>query len=163
MKNLLKYVCITLSIIIIQSCSAEDDSEIADTETEKVGFTNETSVSDQILALVNQHRQNQGLSTLSKNTTAEELAIDHTKYMIAIDQINHDNFNQRGESLSNKENAIGIGENVARFQIDAESVVNSWLNSTGHRDNIEGNYIFTGISAIKDENGRYYYTQIFYR
>ncbi|WP_405207919.1 CAP domain-containing protein [Aquimarina sp. LLG6339-5] len=161
MKVLFKFLFTVCIATIIVSCSSEDDTMNSIVNTDEL--TNETNISDNILALVNQHRQSLGLPTLSKNDTAEQLAIDHTKYMISIEEINHDNFNQRGNILENEENATGTAENVARFYSDAQSVVDGWLNSTGHRENIEGNYMYTGISAIKDENGRYYYTQLFYR
>ncbi|WP_108801817.1 CAP domain-containing protein [Aquimarina sp. Aq107] len=161
MKVFFKFFFTVCISTIIVSCSSEDDSTNLDVNTDEL--TNETNISDDILVLVNQHRQSLGLSTLSKNDTAEQLAIDHTKYMISIEEINHDNFNQRGNILGDEENATGTAENVARFYTDAQSVVDGWLNSTGHRENIEGNYMYTGISAIKDESGRYYYTQLFYR
>ncbi|WP_378183071.1 CAP domain-containing protein [Aquimarina sp. SS2-1] len=161
MKSVLKFFYITLIIITITSCASEDDSVTTDGETTEL--LNETNISDEILRLVNLHRQGLDLSSLSKNATAEQLAIDHTKYMISINQINHDNFNQRGNVLSDQENATGTAENVARFYTDAQSVVQGWLNSPDHRENIEGNYTYTGISAIKDQDGRYYYTQLFYR
>ncbi|SEL04358.1 Uncharacterized conserved protein YkwD, contains CAP (CSP/antigen 5/PR1) domain [Aquimarina amphilecti] len=161
MKKISRLFFVIFIATAIISCSSEDDSGNSDISTDEL--INETNISDDILVLVNQHRQSIGLSTLSKNETAEQLAIDHTKYMISIDEINHDNFNQRGNILGDEENATGTAENVARFYQDAQSVVDGWLNSTGHRENIEGNYMYTGISAIKDENGRYYYTQLFYR
>lgn len=161
MKSILRFLYITLIITTIASCSSEDDAGVTDLETGEL--INETNISDAILTLVNQHREGLGLSVLSKNGTAEQLAIDHTKYMISVNEINHDNFNQRGNALSDQENATGTAENVARFYTDAQSVINGWLNSPGHKENIEGNYMYTGISAIKDQDGRYYYTQLFYR
>ncbi|MDH7445066.1 CAP domain-containing protein [Aquimarina sp. 2201CG14-23] len=161
MKNVLTYFCITLVLLSIGSCSSEDDAEITDQNV--IELTNDANISNDILSLVNEHRQSIGLSVLLKNETAEELAIDHTKYMISISEINHANFNQRSDVLNTQENATGTAENVAKFYPDAQSVVNGWLNSTGHKANIEGNYMYTGISAIKDQDGRYYYTQLFYR
>ncbi|MBW1294285.1 CAP domain-containing protein [Aquimarina litoralis] len=161
MKIILKYFYVLLACTVIISCSSDDDSGTSNGETNEL--INETSIADAILTLVNQHRQNQGLSPLSKNTTAEQLAVDHTKYMISINEINHDDFNQRSSVLNDQENATASAENVARFYQDAQSVVDGWLSSIGHKENIEGNYMYTGISAIKDENGRYYYTQLFYR
>ncbi|MBQ0736387.1 CAP domain-containing protein [Aquimarina celericrescens] len=136
------------------SCS-EDDSNI-DT-------TNEITVVDEILNLVNEHRQSQSLSILAKSATAEELAIDHSKYMISQGRISHDNRDAKFQTLQEKENARSFGENVASGQNSAQSVMTGWLNSSGHRANIEGNYTHIGIAAVKDENGRFYYTQIFYR
>ncbi|MHA7059931.1 CAP domain-containing protein [Aquimarina sp. M1] len=161
MKRVLKSVYISLMFIIITSCSSEDDTTIIDEETTEL--INEVDISNTILSLVNQHRQDLGLSSLSKNGTAEQLAINHTKYMISVNQINHNDFNQRGNTLIDQENATATAENVARFYPDAQNVVNGWLNSADHRQNIEGNYMYTGISAIKDRDGKYYYTQLFYR
>ena len=42
-----------------------------------------------------------------------------------------------------------------------ESVVNAWLNSEGHKHVIEGDYTDFDISAEKDEDGKWYYTNIF--
>ncbi len=156
MKSINIYFCISIIMLSLASCSSEDD-------TEMLVPPNDSTISNDILTLVNQHRQNMGLSVLTKNETAEQLSIDHTRYMITIEKINHDDFDMRADELKNKESATGMAENVAKFQPDAQSVVDGWLNSPGHRENIEGNYSHTGIAAIKDNQGRYYYTQIFYR
>lgn len=161
MNTFLKYLYVVLAIAFVTSCASEDDADnLSEQNSELV---NELNIADAILTLVNQHRQSQGLSPLSKNNTAEQLAIDHTRYMISVEQINHDDFAQRSDALNDQENATASAENVARFYQNAQSVVDGWLNSSGHKDNIEGNYTYTGIAAIKDENGRYYYTQLFYR
>jgi len=39
--------------------------------------------------------------------------------------------------------------------------VSGWLNSTGHRNNIEGNYDLTGVGVAKSSDGKYYLTQMF--
>jgi uncharacterized protein YkwD len=36
-----------------------------------------------------------------------------------------------------------------------------WLNSPGHRKNIEGPYNLTGIAMAKAKDGTMYFTQIF--
>lgn len=154
--SVIKYFCVFLILCSAISCSNDDSSTPDETPSE-------TSITDEILRLVNEYRATKGLDALSKNGTAEQLAIDHTRYMISKANINHDNFDAKFETLKEKENATGIAENVANFYPDAQSVVTGWINSEGHRKNIEGNYTYTGIAAIKDAEGRYYYTQLFYR
>lgn len=153
--SIAKYLFAFLILCTALSCSNDDNNP---NET-----SNEISVADEVLKLVNEYRSEKGLKPLTKNNTAEELAIDHTRYMISKNDISHDNFNSRGDVLNKKENAVSTAENVASFYPDAKSVVAGWINSDGHRKNIEGNYTYTGIAAIKDENGKYYYTQLFYR
>ncbi|GGX21665.1 CAP domain-containing protein [Aquimarina muelleri] len=157
--NLVKYLFAFLILsTVLSSCSNDDNISNDDNNS------NEISVADEILKLVNEYRSEKGLKPLIKNNTAEELAIDHTRYMISKGRISHDNGDQKFKALQEKENATGMAENVAAGQESAQSVVTSWLNSSaGHRENIEGNYTHIGIAAIKDENGKYYYTQLFYR
>ena len=45
----------------------------------------------------------------------------------------------------------------------AEGVVKMWLNSQGHRENIEGDYNMTGIGISKSADGTPYFTEIFIR
>ena len=37
----------------------------------------------------------------------------------------------------------------------------AWLNSPGHRKNIEGDFTHIGIGVVKNDAGVYYFTQIF--
>lgn len=152
MKVLVKYSLVLLLFVSLFSCS-EDSDEIRI----------ESSITDQILELVNTHRENKGLEKLSRNGTADHLATEHSTYMIGKDKISHDNFNSRSENLKRNENAKGTGENVAYGYDTAKKVVTAWLNSSGHKENIEGNFTHTGIAAVKNSEGTYYFTQLFYR
>ncbi|MFP2997060.1 CAP domain-containing protein, partial [Spongiivirga sp. MCCC 1A20706] len=42
-----------------------------------------------------------------------------------------------------------------------QGVVNAWINSDSHREVLEDDFSHIGISAKKDNNGKYYYTTIF--
>jgi len=45
----------------------------------------------------------------------------------------------------------------------AARVVDDWLASSRHRENIEGDFTDTGIGAARAQDGLYYFTQIFVR
>ena len=159
MSRKIKYLILPL-ILILWSCS-EDDTSILINDEGSIEVEDLT-ITGEILVLVNQHRQEIGLEALKRSTIADELAIEHTYYMIAQSNISHDYFNVRFQELQQKVNAHGAGENVASGYQDANSVMNGWLNSSGHKANIEGDYTHIGLAAIKDAQGRYYYTQLFY-
>jgi len=146
------------TLVLTISCS-EDHANL----DEQVLQNEKSTITADILTLVNQHRQNKGLTVLKRNSTADKLAEDHNKYMIANDVVNHDFFDERASSLRKNEAAKGVGENVAWGYKDAEGVVNAWLDSPGHKANIEGDFTNSGISALKDENGTYYFTHLFYK
>jgi uncharacterized protein YkwD len=60
-----------------------------------------------------------------------------------------------------KQEANAWAENVATGQHTAQSAVDTWLKSQGHRENIEGDYNQTGIGITKGKNGSLFFTEIF--
>lgn len=167
-------LCFTVVISSI-SCSKDDTSsdEIQNEEVENSSKdedssnenTNEeaSTIETQILQLVNTHRTSIGKPVLATNSLAASLAKEHSLFMIDQGKISHDNSEARGLRLVNEENANKVGENVANKYKTAQEVMEAWLNSSGHKRNIEGDYTHIGISALKNASGHYYYTQIFLR
>lgn len=120
-----------------------------------------TEIEIEIQQLVNQYRLSQNLEPLAMNSALVKAAASHTNYMIEAESISHDNWKERVSSLQEELGSTAFAENVASGQHSAQEVVNAWLNSDRHRRNIEGNYSLTGISARRNQEGRYYFTQIF--
>lgn len=52
------------------------------------------------------------------------------------------------------------GENIAMGQTDAEDVMNSWMNSSGHKSNILGDFTDIGVGCYYYK-GYYYWVQMF--
>lgn len=146
-------VCLALLVCIV-SCSKDDSSN--DIEKQEV-----LSIAEEILQLVNVHRVSIGKEPLEMNALATDLAEEHTLYMIVQNDISHDDFDERSNRLFAEENASRTGENVAYGQRSAQAVMEAWLNSSGHRKNIEGDFTHIGIGVIKNDAGVYYFTQIF--
>jgi len=140
------------------SCTKIDDLNSVNNAIDEVSTT-----TDEILQLVNVHRKSIGKSDLIRNSIADKIAEDHTNYMIVRGKISHDNFSARFVALQQQVNARAAGENVAYGYANGKTVMDGWLNSSGHKANIEGDYTHMGVAAIKDANGQYYFTQIFYR
>lgn len=116
-----------------------------------------------ILELINQHRLSIGLNSLVNMIEIKAETYRHTNYMIENNRLSHDNIFVRKENLESSIGAIRMSENLAFGYTNAESLMNGWLSSPGHRDTIEGDFIATDISAKQDENGNWYYTSIFVR
>ena len=143
------------------SCSTEDFPE---DEVSNISLQNPPpakNIEIEILELINAHRINLGLNPLNNHNTIKAVAYTHTDYMVEVDNVSHDNFFQRKNSLMQNASATAVSENVAYAFSSAQSVVNAWINSDGHRANIEGDYTDFDISAEQNEEGRWYYTNIF--
>ncbi|OUR98986.1 hypothetical protein A9Q86_13020 [Flavobacteriales bacterium 33_180_T64] len=157
-----KYLPIMALVALLSfSCSTENfPDETIDSMSLPVPPAAKT-IEIEILELINAHRINEGLEPLNNHNTIKAVAFTHTDYMVEEDNVSHDNFFQRQNSLINNASATSVSENVAYAFSSAQSVVNAWLNSEGHRENIEGDYTDFDISAEQNEEGKWYFTNIF--
>ena len=162
--KIFKHTFALLLFLTFLSCSDDADSDIdTDNPTESTNPGNLSAIELEILQLVNEHRNSIGLNTLTHNAIAYEVALEHTNYMISRGSISHDNFSERFDELTARVNARSVGENVAFNYRTASDVVQGWLDSPGHRENIEGNYTHTAIVVRENDNGSLFFTNIFYR
>ena len=120
-------------------------------------------MSTEILQYINEYRAKKGLKPLNMEAAISEAALKHSEYMgTKTIRINHDGFEERMYALMKALSpARGAAENVANGQHSAREVVNMWLASPGHRENIEGDYNLSGIGIYKNRNGVLYFTHIF--
>lgn len=134
-----------------------------DVDLSLVGKT-DLDFSNRILDVINIYRNSVNLSSIALDLSfASAFAVDHTLYMIDENRISHDNFYERSLALMQSPKVSVVAENVARGYTTAEDVVKAWLSSPTHKKNIEGDYSHMGMGIIQNEEGIYYFTQLFYR
>jgi uncharacterized protein YkwD len=152
---------LVLVACLFVSCSKDNlDNELENYANDLIIPASKT-IEIEILELINNHRINEGLSALSPLDLIKSQTYSHNDYMIDQNEVSHDNFFVRRNFLMNNAGANRVSENVAYGYSSAEAVVNAWLNSEGHRENIEGDHTHFEVSADLDENGHWYYTNIF--
>lgn len=119
----------------------------------------------QVLTLTNLERENNGLNPLKWNDSLADLANEHCHDMINRDFFSHNN--PDGETPFDRMKKAGIsylaaGENIAVGQYSPESVVDSWMQSMGHRENIlNPKFEYMGVSVVKGGKYGIYWTQEF--
>ncbi len=117
--------------------------------------------------LVNEHRLTQGLPPLEFSRELSTIAHVHSRHMAShTTPYGHGGFEDRAKSVSHFMPYRGIAENVAKINGggeggEAKSAVAGWLQSPGHRANIEGDFTLTGIGISQSDHGTYYFTQLF--
>jgi uncharacterized protein YkwD len=118
-----------------------------------------------ILYYINEYRGSIGLSALQMISEATVQATEHSIEMAnRTTAFGHNGFDERIDNIVKKIGFVhASAENVAYGKLTAKEVVDLWLNSPGHKKNIEGNYALTGIGIAKDADGLIFYTQIFLR
>ena len=122
-----------------------------------------TSMEQSILQEVNNYRASKRLKPLQMVELISDAALKHSKDMgRGRVPFGHDGFDNRMDKVMGKiPNANACAENVAFGKFTAQEVVKRWIQSPGHRKNIEGNYNMTGIGVVRGKDGYPYFTQIF--
>lgn len=165
MKNLTYSLWfLAFSILTLTSCSKDGLEELDSANlTAKVEPVHYTSIELDVLELVNAYRAQNGLSQLASLDESSRQAASHNVHMVEKDEVCHDGFAYRYDALVKSEHAIAVSENVAFGYSTAESVVNAWIKSDDHRQNMLGNHTHFGISVKEGKDGRLYFTNIFVR
>lgn len=150
------------SMLAFTSCTTDSFDQDEDLSVVKlVEAPSPKTIELEILDLINDYRLNLGLTPLKHHTTVKSIAFTHTDYMVEVNNVSHDNFYQRKNSLQVYESAVNVSENVGYGYSSAQAVVNAWINSDDHRANIEGDFTDFDISAEQNADGRWYFTNIF--
>lgn len=123
----------------------------------------ERQIEQQIYELINEYREQNGLPPLQYNKDVADMAHFHSRRMADKDvPFGHTGFQDRYNVLKRELPDMTAGaENVAYGADDAAEAVELWLRSAGHKKNIRGNFTHTGISVVRDSDGRLYFTQLF--
>ncbi|WP_417860595.1 CAP domain-containing protein [Winogradskyella sediminis] len=153
-----------LAIVVLftfTSCAKDNTEEEALNSIEVPVAPEAKSIEIEIMELINAYRITEGLNALNNHSTVKAVASTHTDYMIEVNNVSHDNFFLRKQSLQANANANVVTENVGYGFSSAEAVVNAWLASPSHRENIEGDYTDFDVSADQNSAGKWYFTNIF--
>ena len=148
--------------------TSTDDAGAGDSAPEQVEERQaETTQAAEILNLVNQERKKAGVPALTLSEKLTSIATTKAKDMAAKNYFSHnsptygspfDMLKQFGVSYSY------AGENIAAGQKTAAEVMNSWMNSSGHRQNIlNKNYTQLGVGYTQGGQYGTEWVQLFIR
>ncbi|QZY54507.1 SafA/ExsA family spore coat assembly protein [Crassaminicella profunda] len=125
------------------------------------------TLENQVIKLVNIERSKKGLPALKSNWQLSRCARYKSQDMINKNYFSHQSPTYGSpfkmmESFGLKFSSAG--ENIAKGQRTPKEVMNSWMNSPGHRSNIlSSSFSEIGVGLAKDKYGRCYWTQMFMR
>ncbi|HEX9310681.1 MAG TPA: CAP domain-containing protein [Gemmatimonadaceae bacterium] len=122
-----------------------------------------------IFDLINAERRRQGLRPLVFNERLDRMAKIQADNMARFQKMAHTLPDASLPTLGDRARYVGypygrIAENVALGYPSAETVVEGWMNSSGHRRNILDHEVAeTGIAIARSSAGGLYYCQVFGR
>ena len=156
-----------LVIASASSAAASSSSSASATTCSNLSESSLTTEEANFLTLINEHRTSVGCSTLTYHAGLGGVARCHSEDMATNNYFSHDS--QNGTSFSQRITDAGISysgaaENIAAGNSAASSTLTQWLNSSGHRANIENcSLTHHGIGrAFTDSSSfGYYWTNVF--
>jgi len=123
---------------------------------------------DEVIRLTNVERGKAGCGSVKLNTKLRTAMRLHVQELGTHGNLYISHVSDDGRSFVDRAKEQGYdapgGENVARGQRDAADVMNSWMNSEGHRANILNcSFKAIGVGAVKGVDGTIVWGQIFGR
>ena len=123
-----------------------------------------SSMTEQVVTLVNQERAAAGLSPLTSDSELNKVAQMRAQEL--VQKFDHTRPNGSGCFSALDEAGVSYftcGENIAAGQSSASGVMDSWMNSPGHKANIlSSSYSKIGVGFYKVNSGyRYFWVQMF--
>ncbi|HFL2522813.1 TPA: CAP domain-containing protein [Clostridioides difficile] len=119
----------------------------------------------EVVDLVNIERAKAGLNPLTLDSSISNVATKKSQDMIDNNYFSHNSPTYGSPFDMLKKFGISYktaGENIAMGQKTPKEVVNSWMNSEGHRKNIMNpNFSKIGVGVAQKSGGSIYWTQIF--
>lgn len=111
-------------------------------------------IKQQLFSSHNQERLKKGLSPYGRNTLLDKAAQKHCDYMAVNNHLTHDERGVRVGVRITREGYVWktCGENIAEGQESVNEVMNSWMNSSGHKANILGDFLEVGFGVTKRDN-----------
>ena len=158
-----------LATLISAACAGVPISIPTGGTTTGGGATTPSSanVASDVVRYTNDARARNGLPPLAANAKLMEAARIHASQMARFQRADHTISGAQYPTLQSRLVAVGynysnVAENVAWNQRDAASVINDWMNSSGHRANIlEPNLREIGAAMARSSKGEPYWIQVF--
>ncbi len=131
--------------------------------------TQEIAITKDLHFRVNTYRQSLGLNRLNALKALNLIARQHSQDMAdGKVSFSHTGFNKRvqrivkGYRLTSYKAAENLFMTGYQTSISADAL-KGWINSPGHKVNLEGNFNYTGIGVVQADDGTWYITQIYVR
>lgn len=155
----------------VEQPQQEQPAQQAPAEPEAQEQTNQSSQSasqqlsqfeNEVVELTNQERQKNGLAPLQIDEELSAVAREKSNDMSVKNYFDHNSPTYGSPFDMMKSYGISYraaGENIAKGQRTPQEVVDAWMNSQGHRENIlNGNFTHIGVGFVEQGN---HWTQMF--
>jgi uncharacterized protein YkwD len=161
-------IAVVVALAALAAVAAPQAQAVTNCTPSSSWGTNRADLASQIVSLINQYRASKGLSQLTISSTLTASSVWKSLHMAGYGYFAHDDpAPPVSRSAFQRAKDCGFsgtswGENIAAGYSTAQSAVNGWLNSPGHKANIEtAGFKTTGVGVATNSSGQLYWTQSF--
>ncbi len=151
------FICISI-LTWLPGCGASLQALLASN-------ANKDQLAQQVFELTNEERANEGIEPLVWNDKLAQAGADHCQDMIDRNYFAHnspDGLTPGARATIAGYSWLWVGENIAKGYPTAEEVMEGWMNSPDHKDNIlRPQFKEIGIAVRFDAMGIAYWAQEF--
>lgn len=132
-------------VLVVAVALSSSAGAVASSNNANSGLTRDTSLEALVLHEINTVRASHGLGPLASSSALSRAAVGHSRSMATLGYFAHESRNgtpfwQRVKQFYvTSSKTWTVGENLAMFggvTPDAQSIVNAWMSSPGHRANL---------------------------
>jgi uncharacterized protein YkwD len=146
---------------VLASCGGSSSQPAAVAVSTKVASTSDGSLENKVFRGINAYRNHRGLSTQTRHRGLDQMAREHARDMLAKGKLEHTNYEYREGIAVRRYQITGLEENILRaFHVPEEQIaattVKGWIESRGHRINLETMNSHVGIGIVLGADGSFY-------
>lgn len=119
------------------------------------------SMAEQAFAKVNEQRSAAGLGVLAWDENLYDFACNRSQQIVSNFSHYLPDGSEVSDYLLNVGGAYGYGENIASNYKSITNLINGWMNSQGHKENILDPRFNAGVMACYGYGGTYYWVNLF--
>jgi uncharacterized protein YkwD len=162
MKAKLLRLFVPMALVFTMISCSPDSKEDEQVQAQLITDYNYTQDEMKLAQVINEYRVSQGLNSLEIINHISYKSLEHNQYMIDNNVVNHDYFEERSNNIIQVLGAVKVGENIAYNFSTPNAALYAWLQSPGHKANLDGDYTHFGISiTVNPATGKKYYTNMF--
>ena len=156
----------TTDEISLEEFQAIVDAMMAEAQKESVEETSsffDRTKAEEAFEKVNETRRANGVAALAWEESLYDLACTRAEEIVT--KFSHERLDGSyvGDVMIRQMGALGCGENIASNYQSVTNLVNGWMNSDGHRENLLNTEFYAGAIACYCHNGTCYWVNLFWQ
>ena len=156
----------TTDEISLEEFQAIVDAMMAEAQKERVEETSsffDRTKAEKAFEKVNETRRANGVAALAWEESLYDLACTRAEEIVT--KFSHERLDGSyvGDVMIRQMGALGCGENIASNYQSVTNLVNGWMNSDGHRENLLNTEFYAGAIACYCHNGTCYWVNLFWQ